>query len=370
MTVLHIMQCTNLGGMEQIAYRLMKSLSCQKELSFRVATPREFGLGKPYVHEFDPEARDFPYRGRFGWRDFVPFRAHIRTLAKQCSHIWVTGTSAAALAAIRGIDRPKVLTNQYHHFDSRFSWTRWRLFYEILCRRLDTIVYPTRFTRDEALRIAPWIESKAQLVRNGYSIHFRDETHRIEQQRAARDRLSLPQNAFVVGNAGWLIERKRFDVFLRAAAEIRKTLPNAVFIVCGGGPLESELRALANNLGIASSVRFEGWLTDLADHYRSWDVLLFNSDFDALANVPLEGASHGCPIVASLGYGGLGEFIEHGRNGYLFSQHDTAALAAAVVALARDPARGATIRAEARRTLETHFSPQATADFYRNFFSG
>jgi len=355
--------------MEQIAYRLMKTLTCENELSFRVATPRQFGLGRSYVHEFDPEARDFPYRGRFGWRDFIPFRSHIRTLASQCSHIWVTGTSAAALAAIRDIDRPKVLSHQYHHFDGRFAWHRWRLFYEMLCRRLDAIVYPTRFTCDEALRIAPWLETKARIVRNGFNIQFRDETDRTEQRRAARDRLGLPQDAFVVGNAGWLIKRKRFDVFLRAAAEIRKTLPTALFTICGGGPLESELRALANDLGIASAVRFEGWLTDLADHYRSWDVLLFNSDFDALGNVPMEGASHGCPIVTSLVYGGLGEFIEHGHNGYLFSQHDIVALAAAVVALAREPSRAAAIRAEARRTLETRFSPQATADFYRSFFS-
>jgi glycosyltransferase involved in cell wall biosynthesis len=83
----------------------------------------------------------------------------------------------------------------------------------------------------------------------------------------------------------------------------------------------------------------------------------------------MEGASHGCPIVASLGYGGLGELIEHGRNGYLFNRHDVIALADAVVELARDPAHAAAIRDEARRTLETRYSPRATAQFYYDFFT-
>jgi hypothetical protein len=109
MTILHIMQCTNLGGMEQVAFRVMGELAREYKIKFRIVTPTPFGSGKSRVLEFDPTSRDFPYRGRFGWRDFWQFRARVRELANECSHVWITGTSAAALAAVKGIGLPVVL---------------------------------------------------------------------------------------------------------------------------------------------------------------------------------------------------------------------------------------------------------------------
>jgi glycosyltransferase involved in cell wall biosynthesis len=174
----------------------------------------------------------------------------------------------------------------------------------------------------------------------------------------------------VVGNAGWLIKRKRFDVFLRTAKKIQAVLPNACFVICGDGPEEQSLRELAIELGIASVVRFEGWISDLSDYYRAFDVLLFNSDFDTLPCAPMEAASYGCPTVASLQYGGLSEFIVHGMNGFLFTDHDTEALAKAILALANDESFAKRLRCAARQRLQTHFSPKAGARFYQLFFGG
>ena len=42
MTVLHIMQCTNLGGMEQVAFRVMEELR-KDGFDFRIVSPRPFG---------------------------------------------------------------------------------------------------------------------------------------------------------------------------------------------------------------------------------------------------------------------------------------------------------------------------------------
>ncbi len=367
MTVLHVMQCTNLGGMEQVALRCMEGLAADG-LDFRIATPRPFGPARARVLAFDPRARDFPYRGRFGWRDFPAFRRHVRERATGASHVWVTGTCAASLAAVKGLRLPKVLSHHYHHFEGRFAWARWRAFYELLCRGLDAVTYPTAFTRDEALRIAPWLARKAVVVPNGYPLRYADETERLRLRAEARRRFGLGDGDFVVGNAGWLIARKRFDVFLDAAAAIAHAVPEARFVICGDGPLRAALAARAADLGLAGRVRFEGWVADLSDHYRAWDALLFNSDFDAFGNVAIEAASHGCPVVASLAYGGLGEFLEHGVNGFLFRAHDTAALTEAAVALARDPALAARVRAAARTTLAARFSPDAALAFYRGFF--
>ena len=370
MSILHLMQCTNLGGMEQVAFRVMDLLATEDGFKFRIATPRPFGAGVEQVRRFDPQARDFAYRGRFGWRDFLSFRRHVRELAVGCSHIWVTGTCSASLAAIAGIDRPRVLSHQYHHFEGRFSWLRWRSFYDLLCRPLDAITYPTAFTRNEALKIAPWLSGRAQVVPIGFDVHYRGEQDRLEKRHAARAGLGLPQDALIVGNAGWLIRRKRFDVFLQTAAMIRRERPDALFVICGGGSEEAALKELARDLGLADAVRFEGWIKDLAPYYQAWDVLLFNSDFDALGGTPLEAAGQGTLVAASVNYGGLGEFMEDGVTGAFIDCHDAAALAKAVLRLASDEAHAQRMRDGAAAKLKRAYNPTLSTDFFRQFFKG
>ena len=367
-SILHIMQCTNLGGMEQVAFRLMDRLTTSR-FSFHIATPRPFGPGAERVRAIDPDARDFLYRGRFGWRDFPALRAHVQSVAKTCSHIWVTGTSAASLAAIKGLKQPKLLSHHYHHFENAFSYARWRAFYEILCRDLDVITYPTQMTRDEAVRIAPWLASKAQVVPNGIEVHYTDEVSRHERRLAARKKLNLPENAFIVGNAGWLVHRKRFDVFLRTAAKVHERIPESRFVICGAGEEESPLKKLVAELGLEKVVRFVGWTSDLQDHYRSWDALLFNTDFDTLPSTPMESAAEGCVVVASQIYGGLGEFIEHERTGYLFASHNVDALSKALVDLHANPILAERLRQQAVIKLKVKFSLDVMSAFYADFFS-
>jgi glycosyltransferase involved in cell wall biosynthesis len=101
-------------------------------------------------------------------------------------------------------------------------------------------------------------------------------------------------------NAGWLIPRKRFDIFLKTAAEVKKRLPESYFVICGNGLLEDKLKKLADDLCLTGSIRFTGWVEDLTPYYQSSDVLLFNSDYDAFGCTPLEAAGHGCIVVPLL----------------------------------------------------------------------
>jgi glycosyltransferase involved in cell wall biosynthesis len=367
-TVLHLFQSTNLGGMEQVTFRAMRRLAA-RGFAFRITTPRPFGLAIEEVRRFDRGARDFPYRGRFGWRDFAAFRKHVRELASDCSHIWITGTSATALAAVRGLPQPKILSHHYHHYEGSLPYLSWRAFYELTCRDLDVVTYPSIMTRDEAVDIAPWLSGRAQVVRNGVDVHYIDEATLRTRRITARQSLGLPQDAFIVGNAGWLIRRKRFDVFLQVAARVRSQMPDSQFVICGGGEEENALRRLASDLGLGDCVRFLGWATDLTRHYQSWDALLFNTDFDTLPSTPMEAAAEGCIVVASQTYSGLGELIVHGRTGYLYPTHDLDALTASLLAIRREPNNAEQIRRQAAAKLRSEFSLDAAEHFFTNFFS-
>ena len=266
--VLHLMQCTDRGGMEQVAYRLMSKMKGDHGAHFRIASPQRFGPGREIVKALDEDAVDFEYRGRFGWRSQGGFRNMVAEMSAGCSVVWVTGTSAASLAAIRGMNLPKVLSHHHHHFENWKSWLRWRGFYEVLCRRLDAVVFPTEFTRDEAVQIAPWLKNKTRVIHNGVEPCDISEEDRRAARRRARRRLKLPEDGLIIGNAGWLIPRKRFDVFLKVAALVKNTHLDSTFVICGGGPLEARLRRMADDLEIASSVRFEGWVEKMEPYTR------------------------------------------------------------------------------------------------------
>ena len=368
-TVTALLQCSNLGGMEQVAYSLFDQLQ-SRGTTIRVVTPRPWGKGRSRLQKIDPLAEAFDYRGKFGWRTFPKFQRQVHA-AEQSSHrVWVIGTCVSCLVAARLSGRKTLLSHHYHHFENSTSRLKWTAFYLAFGPGLEAITYPTEFTRNEALRIAPWLRGKTHVVRNGFEVHYSTEERRLETRRAARAALRMPEDAFIIGNAGWLIQRKRFDVFLRTAQIVSRQRPNARFYICGGGPEEQSLRQLAAELGIADKVHFQGWVENMSPYYQAWDALLFNTDFDALGNSPLEAASHGCVSVASCRYGGLSEFIENGQTGFLWDHHDPEKLAGELVNLAGESGLSEAIRVRAVAKLKHEFSNEAAVRFYEDYFRG
>ncbi|MGP4004613.1 glycosyltransferase, partial [Streptomyces sp. 8N706] len=71
---------------------------------------------------------------------------------------------------------------------------------------------------------------------------------------AARVRLGIPEGAFVAGAVGRLVPGKRYDVLLRALAE----LPAVQLLLAGDGPERSALERLAVRLDIADRVHLLG----------------------------------------------------------------------------------------------------------------
>jgi glycosyltransferase involved in cell wall biosynthesis len=346
--------------MEQSAYFVMENVAA----NWQVATPRPFGEGKTRVKGIDPSARDINYRGKYGLLSHAEFTQHCRERAECCSHIWITGTDVACLRAVRNMRLPVLLGHHYHHFDGAINILRWNLFYELLVKGRCEVTYPTDFTRREAIRISPWLKNHSHVVRYHFPVHHVSPGQKV----VAKARLGFESDDLVVGNAGWLIQRKRWDVFLETAKRVASKCARARFVICGGGPLEETLKTKAADLGVASVVRFTGWRDDLADYYKAFDILLFNSDFDALGRTPGEAMGYGAVPVASVAYGGLAELVEHKRNGFLISKHDADLLASYVMRLIESPSLREDFSSAGKQMLEQRYSMEAATEFYRDRF--
>jgi len=347
--------------MEQCSYFVCE----QMDVDWRVATPRTFGPGEIRIRGFDPAAVDNSYRGKFGVLSQAAFDAKVRERSAGASVCWVTGTDVACLRAAGRTSLPVVLSHHYHHLENGRGWIKWKLFYELLVRGETEVVYPTDFTRNEGLSICPRLKPRSYVVRS----HFPIADVSFNDRAAAKVALGLDADTFLIGNAGWLIPRKRWDIFLEVAARVAGKLPQARFIICGGGSLEKELKHLAAQLGVADKVRFCGWVGDLAPYYRAFDILLFNSDFDALGRTPGEAMGYGVVPVASVKYGGLPELVKHGLNGYMIDRHDADELAEFVVRLHGSPGMRADMSAQGRDILQRLYSTEAAVGYYRDRFA-
>jgi glycosyltransferase involved in cell wall biosynthesis len=260
----------------------------------------------------------------------------------------------------------RVLAVHFHHSGVKPDW-QWRLIYRLACKRFRAITFPSEFVRKEAEALYPPVRSIAHTVRNPVSITPLPDA---EDRRKARRLLGVPENALVIGNAGWLIPRKRFDVFLQVAHEVVKDVPNALFIIAGDGEQRLHLEAIAEQLNIADRVKWLGWQVDLTPFYQCLDVMLFNSDWDAMGLSPLEAIAYGIPLVASVEQGGLKEIIKKEDYGFLIPTHNVDALADKIIYFLQNADKAKKVGMAGRHRVETISNKEQHAKIMESLIQG
>lgn len=158
------------------------------------------------------------------------------------------------------------------------------------------------------------------------------------------DRTGRPMERCVVVSGGVADWRKAPELFVTTAHLCRQLAPEIdwEFRWFGGGtgadPAAWPLRLEIDRLGLATTVTFTGPLRDPADELARADLFLLTAKEDAAPLVAAEAAGSGLPIV-TFDSGGVVELVRDAGCGVVVDYPDLPGLAAAVVDLARDPAR-------------------------------
>jgi UDP-glucose:(heptosyl)LPS alpha-1,3-glucosyltransferase len=151
-------------------------------------------------------------------------------------------------------------------------------------------------------------DARLALVWNGVDLERFSPRRREAERERVRAELGAPQGAPVWLLVGGELRRKGLDTALAALA--------------AGGPHEAELwvcgrergdawRGLAERLGVAGRTRFLGPRADLERVYAAADALFLPTRYDAFANVCLEAAAAGLPVVTS-GANGAADLLADG----------------------------------------------------------
>jgi glycosyltransferase involved in cell wall biosynthesis len=273
------------------------------------------------------------------------------------------GNPDARLAGVRAV------FTTFHEFSYTKAYeTRWYRLYNLIERFLaggwtDHLIAITEAIREDALSARGIAPSKITRIYNALSLeHF----GRVEDQAATgafRERLGLRAGELAVGVVGRFTPMKGQRYAIEAFPQVQKAVPNARLVLVGGGPLENELRALAQQLGV--NAIFPGSLSEMKLLYNTLDVLAHPALSEPFGLVVLEAIACGLPVVAT-NRGGLPEVTGFSPHHRIVPAGEAAALAQALIEMLQAmPARTTPADLASRFTLKT-FAEQHEA-LYRRF---
>lgn len=185
--------------------------------------------------------------------------------------------------------------------------------------------------------------------------------------RAPRDG-SDPADPLRLLCVGRFVAKKGHDDLVAALALLPKDLHWRLALI-GSGECAAAIAGEVRRLGLAGRVEFRGSRSqpEVIAAMREADLFVLptkraeSGDRDGLPNVLMEAASQRLPILASA-FAGTTEFVADGTHGLLVEPGDPAALAAAIVRLARAPALRARLSATAYGRLRADFAMEAGID--------
>lgn len=163
----------------------------------------------------------------------------------------------------------------------------------------------------------------------------------------------VPGRPFVAVYVGRLVPEKDLTTLIAGWAQAFAGRDDVRLRLVGGGPLEAELRALAERLGVAAQVEFLGPRDRVEEALAEAHIGVLPSRIEGLSNTLLEFMACGLPAIASR-VSGSEDFVKPGRNGWLHPVGDVAAVAASLrEAEALPPAKLAELGRNARADVES-----------------
>jgi glycosyltransferase involved in cell wall biosynthesis len=141
--------------------------------------------------------------------------------------------------------------------------------------------------------------------------------------------LSGSSDSFLIGTVARLVPQKALHVLLEAFAiyKSKSSFP-AMLVLVGRGPLEVELKKLAEDLNIAKSVKWAGFREDIHNVMNVFDIFALTSAYEGFGLVLLEAMASGKPVVAS-NISAIPEVVVNKETGFLCNAFDVKAFASA-----------------------------------------
>jgi glycosyltransferase involved in cell wall biosynthesis len=174
--------------------------------------------------------------------------------------------------------------------------------------------------------------------------------------------LGIPEGARVLMMGGRVIEAKRFDQFVRIAAEVARRMPEREIhaLAVGDGPALPDVRRVAAREGAPARIHCTGYQRDILPYLAVADVIVFPSEHnEVLPMFLIEASAAARPIVCS-DIPGNRQIVIDGETGCL-AREGIPGYASAIVDLLQHPERGALYAHAAQKRAQERFDRPAVA---------
>jgi len=131
------------------------------------------------------------------------------------------------------------------------------------------------------------------VIPNGRSLQKYE--YNSEKRVQYRNKLNVPEDAFVIGHVGRFNAQKNHEFLIRIFAEFHKKASNAYLVLIGTGDTVDKTKRQVLELGLESQVIFTGAINNLS----AFDVMLLPSLYEGLPLVVIEWQISGLPCIIS-----------------------------------------------------------------------
>ena len=273
-------------------------------------------------------------------RDFV--REVLREIKPDVVHLGspaVLGAASLSAAQELGIPSVAIYQTDLAGFASRYHLgiagrSIWRYIANIH-RRADLTLAPSTAAvwdlRERGVNnVVRWMRG-VDLER--FNPSFRDEELR---------RSIAPDGQLIVGFVGRLAREKQIE---RLKGLCR--MPHVKVVIVGDGPMKAKLK---KELKGAIFTGFKSG-EELSKLYASFDVFVHTGQDETFCQAVQEALASGVPVVAPASGGPL-DLVQHGHNGFLWTETSRYSLVGAVAELAKYPVKRERLAANARPSVE------------------
>jgi glycosyltransferase involved in cell wall biosynthesis len=254
----------------------------------------------------------------------------------------------------------KLVTRHHSDFTTTFRRPVHRQLDRLQARWADRVLAASAAVKRDMVRYERVPAEKITVARYGYDFD------RLRPRLSAADRDGLRddlggRDRTIVATIERLSLSKGHRYLFEAAAKLIIRHPELVFVLAGTGPLEADLRALAEQHGLGDHVKFLGWRADAWAVIEASDLVVHPTLHEAFCSVIIESMALERPLVAT-DIAAAPEQIDDGESGILVPSRDPDAIVDAVerVLAGRDAARRMGLEAR-RRVVERFNFPKMMA---------
>ena len=358
--VLHLVSSFEQGGSERQALQLVASLQTTGRYRVYLASLRPSGVLRDHAQTLVDRINEYPLTSFHNVTTIRQLRRLATFLVRERIDIVQThdfysnvfGMAGASLAAVgvRVAARREI---------GGIRTPAQKLVERCAYRLAHAVVVNARAVGEQLAREGV-PHSKLVVVYNGLSAD-RVTSPLSHGRSEALARLGLPANldrkyVTIVANMRYPV--KDHVTFLRAAARVMTSVPEAAFLLAGEGELQESLQGLSVSLGLSERATFLGRCEHIAELLSVSDVCVLSSRAEGFPNAVLEYMAAGCPVVAT-DVGGIAEAVVDGESGYLVPVGDAEQMASRIISLLHDSTRRRSMGAYGRRIVQERFSAVA-----------